>query len=167
MTGATTITIPVGNWDAESFANYINLTLAIPNKLVYDSARLKYIFTPALVVSAGTTCQDLLGITSGSTGTFSESNQPVNFSGPTQINLETNLSLFNVPISNRLISIPVDVNYGEYLRYIDQSSSPVLVLDHVVHVLTIKLTDQNGDELDTYDDIPWFVDLEVILQQDE
>lgn len=162
INGASSISIPAGNWDAESFANYINQQLGQPTRLVYDSARLKYIFNPSIVVQGATTCQGLLGLESGQTGTFSESTQPVNFSGPTHINVDSNLSLFNVPISGRLASIPIDKSYGECIQYVDQSGIiPTQILDHQVSLLTMKLTDQDGEELDTYNDIPWFVTLEL------
>lgn len=159
--GATTINIPIGNWDACSFISYLNQNQTLFGA-EFDSARLVYIFTPSITISAGTTAQRLLGFPSGTTGTFTESTIPVKFSGPQLINVDTDISLFNVPISTRLASIPVTCNYGDILQYVETSGMlPVFAVDHSLRSITITLNDEDNEELTCYEDHPWYLVLEI------
>lgn len=157
------IVIPEGNWDAQSLALYINTEIGDPTFMTYDSGRLGYIFNPSLESYGGSTCLYLLGIpeTDRYGGVCSASTQPVNFGGPSVIHLLTNHSLFNAPTSSLLCSIPVTQNYGELISYSDQSSKPVLVCAHHLTHMEITLVDQNGEYLETYDDIPYYLEIEI------
>lgn len=162
--GTTTLTIPAGDWDALSFANFFNIYTA-NDQLVFDNARLVYLFDPPLEVLEGSTCNRLLGLPDDATGVFTESVQPVNFSGPTRINIFTNLSFYTAPISSLFASIPIDKNYGECISYIDNSAIPITVLDNQLHILTLQFVDEKGAELPTYDDIPWTMTIQVITNE--
>lgn len=160
------IVIPEGNWDAESLANYINSEMGLPTFMTYDSGRLGYIFDPALEYVGGSTCLYLLGIPEteeigGHQGPYSASLQPVNFGGPSTINLLTNHSLYNAPLSSLLCSIPVTQNYGELISYTDQGNKPVLVCAHHLTHMDIVLVDELGRELVDYDEIPWLLEIEI------
>jgi len=162
VSGATTVTIPAGNYDVYSFADLVNATLGT-GKLVYDDSILGYTFTGSLVISAGTTCQSLLGFTSGTTGTFASSSQPVDFRGVQSITVRTNLSIYNCPISNILAIIPVNVGYGDIINYSDQIGSiPTFLCSHQPQIFQVQLVDQDGAELVNYADFPWYLTLELM-----
>ncbi len=164
MSGATTVTIPAGNYDVYSFADLVNATLGA-GKLVYSDTILGYTFTSSLVISAGTTCQSLLGFTSGVTGTFTQSAQPVDFRGVQSIIVRTNLSLYNCPISNILATIPVTVGYGEMVNFSDGLGTiPTFICSHQPQVFQVQLVDQDGTELSNFADFPWYLTLDIVEQ---
>jgi len=87
---------------------------------------------------------------------ISKSQMPIRLSGPTCIHVNTNLPLFNIPTSGRLATIGVSVNYGELLLYFDESNSqPVLLTSQFLDYIRIQLTDENNEELECYDHLPW------------
>lgn len=162
MSGATTVTIPAGNYDVYSFADLVNATLGA-GKLVYTDSILGYTFTGSLVISAGTTCQSLLGFTSGTIGTFSKSSQPVDFRGVQSITIRTNLSIYNCPVSTILATVPVTVAYGDILNYADGLGTiPTYLCTHQPQIFQIQLVDQDGTELTNYADFPWYLTLELM-----
>jgi hypothetical protein len=118
--------------------------------------------TPELQINEGTTCQRLLGLPEGWTGLFSQSLQPVNYRTVTKFNVDTNLSLYNSPVSGRLCTIGVDVEYGELQVYQDQSGAlPILMMNHQLSTLEVILTDQDGEELQCFENVPWYITLEL------
>jgi len=85
-----------------------------------------------------------LNLTSANTG-YHTSQVPINLTGATQIQLWTNLSVYNIPGSGRLASIPMSVNYNELLQYEDQSGAqPRLISDGNIQSIRICLRDEHS-----------------------
>jgi len=159
------VTIPAGNYDVYSFADLLNATLGA-GKLVYDDTILGYTFTGSLVISSGTTCQSLLGFTSGTTGTFSSSSQPVDFRGVQSITVRTNLSIYNCPISDVLAVIPVTVGYGDVINYTDGLGTiSTYICSHQPQIFQVQLVDQDGTELPNFADFPWYLTLDIVEEK--
>ena len=154
--------VPSGDWDANSFTNFLNSSLGPTYSFLYDSANLRIVVTPTIEINEGTTCQRLLGLPEGWLGTFSHSLQPINFRTVTKFNIDTNLSLYNSPVSGRLCTIGVTTNYGDLEVYQDQSGAlPVLMMNHQLSTLEVMLTDQESVELTCFESTPWYLTLEL------
>lgn len=168
-----TITIPSGDWNAQSLASYLTEQLEaanVPVVVEYDSGILGFHFTPAVYILAPTDCQDLLGFPDDFMSLIADhhSTIPVRMSGPSRLHINSNLSLFTYPPSGRLATIPVSVNYGELLNYFDESGTqPSLCMDHNIQRIELHITDQDNNELEAYDEIPWGVILSITPVQME
>lgn len=152
-------TIPKGNWNAWSLAAYLNTLFAVDGlttTMAYDSGRLGFIFTDTVEFVDFTDCIEIFGFPSTNLGYQWGSTIPIDISGPSRIHVNSNLSLFTVPQSGRLGTVPVNVDYGELLSYFDESGTePSLCSDMHLTRLTLHLTDQDNNELEGYDEIPW------------
>ena len=162
ITGLGIFPVPSGDWDANMFASYLNTVLPVGYSITFDQASLCFTFSTAVEILEGTTCQRLLGLPEGFVGTMKSSSQPVNFTTVAVINVDTNLSLYNAPVSGRLASIPVTGFYGDQIQYFDSSGSlPVLMMNHQLSTFEITLTNQDGEEIMGYEDIPWTMTIEM------
>ena len=109
-------------------------------------------------------------------GAVSESNCPINLSGVTTLRIDSNLAVYNLPQSGILASIPFTARFGETLDYYDSSNSfPVLVSDHDINHIQLRLLDQDDNPLSDWLDQgallsqfeapyqlpPWRVHLEI------
>lgn len=161
------ITIPRGDWNAYSLAEYLSDQFALldptnttPTVVTYNPDTLHYSFTPAFFlyfIPGGTDNDDgssfeYLGIAplySGiDLGVISESRMPINLAGPTQLNLLTNVSANTIPISSQIVAIPINTFYSEEIAYFDfDGGQPNLVMDHEIQTITIRLLDQRGRDM--------------------
>jgi hypothetical protein len=157
------VTIPAGNWDAYSLGAYITSESAAqgaPVTFTYDSGRLGYLIDPPIRITFNGTAEGLVGFPDGYVTdlgvTESVSLMPIRLSGPSRIHVNTNLSLYTLPSSGRLGTVPVDVNYGELLSYFDNSAGEAsLCMDHHLNRIEIHLVDQDNVDLTGFEDIPW------------
>lgn len=155
------VTIPEGNWDAYGLAEYINEQIVgLDLTIEYDAGRLGFLFDPGMHIYDTTDCQDLLGFPdgyiTGNTESVEVSSIPVRMSGPSRIHVISNLSLYTIPNSGRLATVPVTVEYGELLNYFDESGTqPSLCMDQHLNRIELELTDENGDPLPMNEEIPW------------
>lgn len=157
-TGTKTVTIPAGNYHPCVIARYLNDKLYPEVQTVcWDQEQALFRFCPSISITSDSTAQKLLGFQSGTAYTnVTQSVLPAHVYGPTRIIVETNLQLYNIPISGRLAVIPITQKYGEMIDYNNFASTyNHLCMDHVFSHLHIRLTDENGDDLTGYDDIPW------------
>lgn len=158
-TGTQTVTIPAGNYMPGQLANYLNeLLISEVDTVCYDQQLCIFRFSPSLnLVSDGTTAQSILGFKPGVDYTgVTESVLPVQLSGPSRIIVETNLQLYNIPISGRLGVFPITKSYGMTLEYNNFSTTHShLCMDQHFQHIHIRLVDENGDLLQGYDEIPW------------
>lgn len=157
-TGTQTVTIPAGNYEPSMIARYINDQLypAIES-VCWDPKMAVFRFCPSITIQAGSTAAPLLGFKEGVTYTnVTESVLPANVYGPQRIIVDTNLQLFNIPISGRLAVIPVQESYGQMIHYNNFASTyNHLCMDSHFQSLRIRLTDEFGDTLVGYDETPW------------
>lgn len=158
-TGTKTVTIPAGNFQPGQIARYLNDQLYPEVETVcYDAYSLSFRFCPGLnIVANGTTAAELLGFKPGVSYTqVTESVLPVQLSGPRRIIVNTNLQLYNIPISGRLAVFPVTGSYGEVLHYDNFSATyNHLCMDQHFQNIRITLTDEKGEQLAGVDEQPW------------
>jgi hypothetical protein len=160
-TGTKTVTIPAGNWNPAMIARYLNDQLYPSVQMVcYDDQMMIFRFCPSVnVMNEGTTAQHVLGFRKGVDYIGAkESVLPVQLSGPRRIIVDTNLQLYNIPISGRLAVIPITEKYGDMIHYNNFASTyNHLCMDPHFQSIEIRLTDENGDLLSGYDESPWDV----------
>ena len=157
-TGSKTVTIPAGNYTPAQIARYINDQLYPDLQSVcWDPQMAVFRFCPGINISPDSTAAPLLGFVEGVQYTgATESVLPANVYGPQRIIVHTNLQLFNIPISGRLAVIPIQESYGQMIHYNNFSSTHShLCLNPYFQYLHIVLTDEEGDTLHGYDEMPW------------
>lgn len=158
-TGSKTVTIPAGNYLPCQVARYLNDQLYPDVQMVcYDEQMNIFRFCPGVdILDEGTTAHAILGFRPGQDYMgATESVLPVQMFGPTRIVVDTNLQLYNIPISGRLAVIPVTKKYGEILDYNNFASTHNhLCMDQHFQHIRIRLTDEKGELLQAYDEVPW------------
>ena len=157
-TGSKTVTIPAGNYEPTTIARYLNDQLYPAVETVcWDPKMAVFRFCPSINVMADSTAAPLLGFKSGVAYTgVTESVLPANVYGPQRIIVDTNLQLFNIPISGRLAVIPIQESYGQMIHYNNFASTyNHLCMDPHFQALRIRLTDEFGDLLAGYEEAPW------------
>jgi len=157
-TGSKTVTIPAGNYEPSTIARYLNDQLYPDVQTVcWDAKMAVFRFCPGIDIQADSTAAPLLGFKSGVAYTgATESVLPANVYGPQRIIVDTNLQLFNIPISGRLAVIPIQESYGQIIHYNNFSSTyNHLCMDSHFQSLRIRLTDEFGELLTAYEEAPW------------
>lgn len=158
-TGTKTVTIPSGNYDPCQIARYINDQLYPEVQTVcYDPQSLVFRFCPGInIVGSTTTAAEILGFKPGvDYAMVTESVLPVQLSGPRRIIIETDLQLYNIPISGRLAVIPVTVPYGQIIHYNNLASTyNHLCMNQYFQSIRIALVDEKGLPLFGVDEQPW------------
>ena len=157
-TGSKTVTIPAGNYSAPQIARYLNDQLYPAVETVcWDPQMAVFRFCPGINIESTSTAAPLLGFKLGETYTgVTESVLPANVYGPQRIIVDTNLQLFNIPISGRLAVIPIQESYGQTIHYNNFSSTyNHLCMDAHFQSLRIRLTDEFGNLLSGYEEVPW------------
>lgn len=158
-TGGSTVVIPAGNYHPGQIARYLSDNLITENIVVcYDTQSLQFRFQPSIgIVGSETTAGPLLGFKSGvDYSAATESVLPVQLFGPRRVVVDTNLQLYNIPISGRLAVFPVLSTYGEMIHYDNFSSTyNHLCMDQHFQHIRITLRDENGELLPGLDEFPW------------
>lgn len=157
-TGNKTVTIPAGNYSPSQIARYLWDKLYPDVETVcWDPQMAVFRFCPGINIVGDSSAAALLGFKPGVDYTAAtESVLPANVYGPQRIIVDTNLQLFNIPISGRLAVIPVETEYGKMIHYNNFASTyNHLCMDMHFNHIHIRLTDQNGDALHGFDEVPW------------
>jgi len=158
-TGTKIVTIPAGNYLPGQIARYLNDQLYPDVQTVcYDQQMAIFRFCPGLnIVNEGTTAQAILGFKPGVDYVgATESVLPVQLYGPSRIIVDTNLQLYNIPISGRLAVFPITKSYGEMLHYDNFASTHNhLCMDQHFQTIHVRLTDEKGELLQAYEEMPW------------
>lgn len=170
-TGAGDITIPVGNWDFVSLANYLSdkfADLGSPVCVCPDLLRLKYTFYPSINVNGSTTtCQKYLGIDSDTDYTgLTESPNRCMFQTVRQIKVFVSVGLHNFSsesdefhcCNDLLETVDVTAPYGSLISYVNPNPEPVSMFTQADKI-TVCLTDQDGSYLDITQ--PWSISLRI------
>lgn len=157
-TGSKVVTIPAGNYSPAQIARYLWDKL-YPNieTVCWDPQMAVFRFCPGINIQPNSTAAPLLGFREGETYTgVTESVLPANVYGPQRIVIDTNLQLFNIPISGRLASIPVETEYGKMIHYNNYGSTHShLCLDMHFQHIHVRLVDEQGRPLNGVDEAPW------------
>lgn len=158
-TGGNTVVIPAGNYNPAQIARYLNYKLSPEVECIcYDPDSLHFHFQPSIsIVGAETTAAELLGFKSGVDYTaVTESVLPVQLSGPRRIVVDTNLQLYNIPISGRLAVFPITASYGDMIHYDNFGSTHShLCMDQHFQYIRVTLRDETGTPLVGVEEEPW------------
>lgn len=159
-TGSQTVTIPAGNYHPGQIAYYLTEQL-VTTTVCYDQQNIVFRFDPAINISADSTAASLLGFKPGVAYTgVTQSVLPANTWGPRRIIVDTNLQLYNIPISGRLCIIPIKEKYGEMIQYSNFSSTyNHLCMDQYLDTIRIRLSDEFGNPLNQVEEIPWDISI--------
>jgi len=159
ISGGKTVVIPAGNYNPSQIARYLNDQLYPDVQTVcYDPQGLHFHFCPGINIDGGaTTAAEILGFKPGIDYTnATESVLPVQLFGPRRIIVETNLRLYNIPISGRLAVFPILNSYGEMIHYDNFSSTYThLCMDPHFQMIRITLRDEKGNLLVGVEEQPW------------
>lgn len=160
-------TVPPGNYSAEELAQILTYKMSGDTEtncvnVTYDSSNNAMNFDPAITLSFGNyeypnEIYQEIGVPepdfTAKTGLeifrfpMTKSPVPVNLSGVTGINIQSNLSINNIPISGWLGYLPMNVPYGQLYSYEDHQGTPRLCMNHTISNITIQLMDQDGNDL--------------------
>jgi hypothetical protein len=123
----------------------------------WDPQSAAFRFCPGIDILPDSTAAPLLGFRLGQTYTgATESVLPANIYGPQRIIVDTNLQLYNIPISGRLAVIPIQESYGQMIHYNNFSSTHNhLCLDQQFQRIRIRLKDEKGNLLAGFEEVPW------------
>lgn len=161
----TTTTVSISAFPISNQVNQSLVFKTTQTTITYDYAQLRFLFSPAAIIGPGTTNWGIVGfpVPPPLYNLVTESPLPVQLSGPTRIHVNTNLALYTVPPSGRLGTIPVTVNYGELLSYFDESGTePSLCMEQHIDHLDVQLLDENNNELEGYEEIPWGMIISIV-----
>jgi hypothetical protein len=157
-TGKKTVTIPAGNYDPGVIARYLNDQLYPDVQTIcWDPLSAKFRFSPSIDILQNSTANSLLGFRPNTAYSgVTESVLPANVYGPQRIIVDTNLQLYNIPISGRLAVIPIMEKYGQMIHYNNFASTyNHLCMDQHFQAIRIRLTDEHGQLLSAYEEAPW------------
>lgn len=168
LTDGREIRVPIfkGNWTEETLANYLQTKIAEeagtpatpPIAISYDPYQLAFYFCPSINILEDSTANKYLGFHDGAVETTQQSQfPPVSLKGPTCINIWTNLTINNVPLSSYLTCVPIqDRSYGSHIYYENNdNSTAVLSLDSELRFIRLTLRDEHGRLLDYPDNLTW------------
>ena len=166
------MTFARGNWTATQIAAQVTAGLVADGvTCTYEPKILGFTFAPGIGIEPGTTAQSILGFASGYNATYATvtaSLQPINLMGPSRIHVNTNLSMYTVPLSGRLATIPISTNYGGFMSFRDlDGQQPMMITHNDLHSMTITLADENNVTLEGYEDIPWGIILSIEVIRDQ
>jgi hypothetical protein len=167
----TRVPIFKGNWTEDTLAAYLTTKLATaeapsdplsptvrsPIAVAYDPYQLAFYFCPSIEVTADSTANKYLGFHDGEVVRTNLSEfPPVALKGPTCINVWTNFTINNIPLSSYLTCIPINVPYGSHIYYDNNDNSEaVLSLDSELRFVRLTLRDEEGNLLDYPDNLRW------------
>lgn len=143
------VIIPPGNWNPCGLANYLNEKLGC-GVVSFDPDNLTYHFNPPLELSPGSdeAILNALGFPAGASGSYSNSIQTPILAGPREIQVWTNLGVWNLPQCGLLAAIPITCDYGGLVHYyITTDDAPSIITDHQIRFFEMRLTDENGEPL--------------------
>lgn len=169
----TRVPIFKGNWTHDSLAAYLTTNLKTagapatqggarqPITITYDPYQLSFVFCPAMALDASSTGNKYLGFPTGAVASTSTSAfPPVILKGPTCINVYTNLTINNIPVSNFLTCIPIHVGYGSHIHYENNDYSEAsLALDQDIRFIRLTLRDEYGNLLEYPSELMWEVQM--------
>ena len=140
------IIVPSGNWTPCGLANFLNQQTR-DFQACFDPDNLTFSFDPPLQIEPDSSPELLnaLGFPAGATGTYSNSIQTPILAGPREIQVWTNLGVWNLPHGGLLAAIPITADYGGLISYHNTNDdAPSIITDHQIRFFEIRLTDENG-----------------------
>lgn len=168
------MTICAGNWNQNALANYLTNKLEVLDPITgepdpelstvvsWDPYQLKYYFCPNGISLLPSGANKLLGFPENGVTDATTSIYPAPLEGPTCINIYTNFTINNIPVSHNLACIPLNGVYGSYVfvaNYDNSQSS--LILDHDINTVRLILQDDDGNELSYPENLRWECQLSI------
>ena len=156
----THVPIFKGNWTEDTLAKYLTDKLAEQSRLItveYDPYQMYFTFCPDITISSKSTANKYLGFPDGAIATTNVSAfPPVALKGPQCINVWTNFTINNIPLSSYLGCVPVTVPYGYHIFYDNNDNSEsTLCLDTDLQYVRLTLKDEYGNLLEYPDNLIW------------
>lgn len=161
----THVPIFKGNWTEDTLANYLTSILnptsgptpPNPCTVTYDPYQMQFTFCPNITISSKSTANKYLGFPEGAIATTNVSAfPPVALKGPQCINVWTNFTMNNIPLSSYLGCVPVTVPYGYHIFYDNNDNSEsTLCLDTDLQYVRLTLKDEYGNLLEYPDNLIW------------
>lgn len=145
-----TLTIPAGNWNAYTLAEYLTefFKLNPPTQGIvsvsYDNLSNRFLFTPSVVILETDAAREL-GLISTPDGYLPLGE--VNLSGVTNIQVMTSWSAANIPITGKLATIPNNAYFTEEIQFYEAAGDPFLIVNQDISSLEVDLLDQYGNSL--------------------
>jgi hypothetical protein len=156
---STGLRVPIfkGNWTEDTLANY--LTTNLPGIAVsYDPYQFQFRFCPSISLASDSTANPYLGFPLGQEvlATQQSAFPPVALRGPQCINIWTNFTMNNIPVSQFLACIPINTTYGNYIIHTNyDSSESTLCLESDITNIRVILKDDYGNDLFYPDQLGW------------
>lgn len=171
----TLVPIFKGNWTHNALANYLTSKLTLagapltsggarqPIVVTYDPYQLSFAFCPSIALDSTSQGNKYLGFAEGAvSGTSTSQFPPVILNGPTCINIFTNMTINNIPISNFLTCVPITVPYGSHISYDNNDFSEAsLSLDNDIRFVRLTLEDEYGNPLEYPQQLLWEAQLSL------
>jgi hypothetical protein len=165
LQNGTIIPIIAGNWTECTLANYLTSSLIAEAITVsYDPYQLLFTFCPEISVSKNGSANPYLGLSSEEDVTTNQSSfPPVLLRGPQCINIWTNFTMNNIPISQYLSCVPIQTSYGNYIFFTNyDSSESTLCLESDITNIRVILKDERDQLLDYPPELMWEITLAMI-----
>lgn len=157
----TIIPIFAGNWTPDTLANYLSSKLTTQGITVsYDPYQFQFRFCPPISIGESSTANPYIGFPLGAKieATNHSAFPPVALQGPTCINVWTNFTMNNIPVSQLLQCIPITVDYGKNIYFTNYDNSmSTLCLESDITNVTVTLRDEYGNILDYPDGLHWTI----------
>lgn len=155
-----TTTVFSGNWNHDTLANYLNSVWSaegISRTITWDPYQLRFIICPPMDISGSSTINKYLGFPDGDVFQANVSEFPAtDLFGIPYINIHTNFTMNNIPVSEYLCSVPINAAFGEFIFYVNYDNSmSTLVLDPDITNVRMILTDHKGNLLDYPESLDW------------
>jgi hypothetical protein len=166
LADSTNVQIFKGNWTEDTLANYLTSKLTTQGITVeYDPYQFQFRFCPGISIRSDSTANKYLGFPSGVdiTNVQSSSFPPVALRGPQCINVWTNFTMNNIPVSQFLSCIPINTTYGGYIFHTNyDNSESTLCLESDITNIRVILRDDRGNDLEYPEDLDWEITLAMI-----
>lgn len=158
------IPIIAGNWTEATLANYLTSALTAEGITVsYDPYQLIFTFCPSIDVQNGS-ANPYLGLSSnGNLSTNQSSYPPVLLRGPQCINIWTNFTMNNIPVSQYLACVPINTTYGNHIYFTNfDNSESTLSLESDITNIRVILKDERDVLMDYPPELSWDIVLAMI-----
>lgn len=163
-TGSADLTLPTGNYDADTVITELNQALADAEGdlggaivVLFDDINTIFKFSSGIAFSiTSTTMEKELGLTGQTPTTFSSQyrcEKVCNLAGTSgmYVNIK-NLGINNLDsrgdLAGTIAKVDIDVNFGSYIFYSPPEHLYFMINDKSITNLEIQLTDDDGDEIE-------------------
>ena len=146
-------------------ANYLTSALSAKGITVsYDPYQLIFTFCPSIDISKDGSLNPYLGLTTTEDITTNQSSfPPVLLRGPQCINIWTNLTMNNIPVSQYIACIPITSTYGNYIHFSNfDNSESTLCLESDITNIRVILKDERDNELSYPKELDWEIVLAMV-----